>query len=285
MVMIFWGSAFVSARSLAQQYPPMVIAFLRFLLAVLFLFPLLYYKEKRILPLRNKHFLYFALLGLTGVFTYNVFFFTGLNLVEAGRASVIIALNPLITALLSILLFTEKFIKLQYLGLVCGLIGTHTVISNGNLLSILNDSISIGDFYLIMAVLSWCSYTLLGKMFLQHFSVIEAISWACLFGVVYFIPFVANEKMVETIINFSFLDFLNLTNIGLLSTVLGFVWYYQAVKELGPSLSSSFINIVPIIAVISGAFFLNERPPISLYIGGILTIIGVILVNRKNRIK
>jgi len=44
---------------------------------------------------------------MTGIFTYNVFFFMGLKTVTAGRASLIVATNPVFISLFSVLLFKE----------------------------------------------------------------------------------------------------------------------------------------------------------------------------------
>ena len=46
-------------------------------------------------------------LGATGIFAYNLFFFNGLTLIEASRAALIIALNPVAITLCSALVYRE----------------------------------------------------------------------------------------------------------------------------------------------------------------------------------
>lgn len=61
----------------------------------------------------------------TGIFLYNIFFFKGLKLIEAGRAAIIIANNPICIALLSVCFFKEKLSFLKIIGIFyLGFFGT-----------------------------------------------------------------------------------------------------------------------------------------------------------------
>ena len=105
---VFWGGTFIAGRSLAGQVAPFSAAFLRFAVATVFLLLFLLKANGRIPAIQRKQLLPIIVLGLTGVFSYNFFFFKGLERIEAGRAAVIIANNPVFIALLSALLFKER---------------------------------------------------------------------------------------------------------------------------------------------------------------------------------
>jgi drug/metabolite transporter (DMT)-like permease len=72
-----------------------------FAIASLFLVFLTWKAEGRFSILRKGQILPVLLLGLSGVFCYNLFFFKGLKLIEASRAAIIIANNPVFIALFS----------------------------------------------------------------------------------------------------------------------------------------------------------------------------------------
>ena len=129
LVMFFWGMAFVSGRSLSQNYSPFCIAFLRFFQASIILIFFSYYKNNRFFHITFTQFLKVLILGLTGVFAYNFFFFNGLKLIEAGRASIIIATNPVFTSVAAILFLNEKLSKRKIFGILLGITGAMTVIS------------------------------------------------------------------------------------------------------------------------------------------------------------
>jgi len=63
--------------------------------------------------------------------------------------------------------------------------------------------------------------------------------------------------------------------------VVGFVWYYEGIKQIGPTKASLFINFVPVSAVILAFMILDEPITLSLFIGTILVCAGVYLTNKK----
>ena len=59
--------------------------------------------------------------------------------------------------------------------------------------------------------------------------------------------------------------------------------YIYASSRLGPIVVSTFIFLVPFIAMISANIFLNEKITFNIIIGGILGIISIYLINRKRK--
>jgi len=72
---------------------------------------------------------------------------------------------------------------------------------------------------------------------------------------------------------------LSLFYLGFFGTVIGFVWYYEGIKALGPTKASLFINFVPISAVLLAFLILDEPITPSLLVGTILVSSGVYLTN------
>jgi drug/metabolite transporter (DMT)-like permease len=68
--------------------------------------------------------------------------------------------------------------------------------------------------------------------------------------------------------------------LGFFGTCLGFIWYYEGIREIGPSKAGVFINFVPISAVIMSFFLLGEPVDLSLLVGGALVLSGIYLTNR-----
>lgn len=128
---IFWGGTFVAARIVAQHAGPYSASFLRFLTASLFLLIMITLKEGRIPRLERHQVLPALLLGMTGVFAYNVFFFLGMKTISAGRASLIVATNPVFISLLSALIFRERLNSVKVKGILLCLAGATVVISRG----------------------------------------------------------------------------------------------------------------------------------------------------------
>ena len=78
-----WGGTFVAGRVVARNVPPFTASFLRFAVASFFLMLIILKVEGRLPAIKKNQWLPAVLLGMTGIFAYNVFFFLGLQTVTA----------------------------------------------------------------------------------------------------------------------------------------------------------------------------------------------------------
>lgn len=275
----FWGGTFVAGRSLAQHVGPFSAAFFRFAVASLFLVFITWKVEGKLALLKKGQLLPVFLLGLTGVFFYNVFFFKGLKLIEAGRAAIIIANNPILIALLSAAIFKEKLDGIKTTGIVISVIGAILAISKGDLRVILHGNLGWGEVYIFLCVASWVTFSLLGKAVMSGLSPLASVTYSSLTGtILLFIP--AYGEGLANCIHYSITDWWNIFYLGFFGTVLGFVWFYEGIKKIGPTKAGLFINFVPISAILMAFFFLDEALTFSLLAGALLVTTGVYLTNR-----
>lgn len=220
------------------------------------------------------------LLALSGVFAYNFFFFSGLKLVESGRSSVIISINPVVTTCAAFFIFKEHLSFQKFLGVLFAFLGLLIVLTRGEINHLLMGEFGQGEIYLLCAVFSWVTYTLLGKKIMTTISPLEASTWASILGSFFILPFALYYGLSEVGPMITLIDFLNFLNLGVFSTCFGFIWYYQGVKEIGAARTSSFINLIPIIGITVGVIFLNEKVSLSTFLGGGLVVLGIALVNK-----
>jgi drug/metabolite transporter (DMT)-like permease len=277
---IFWGGTFVAARIVAQHVGPYSASFLRFFTAALFLVAMLLIKEGMLPRLERRHVLPAVFLGMTGVFAYNVFFFLGLKTISAGRASLIVATNPIFISLLSAVLFRERLDGRKLVGACMCLAGAIIVISRGDPLSLFMGEVGRGELYILGCVGSWVAYTLVGRVILKDIPPLTAVTYSCLIGgAALFLP-ACREDLPLLIGSFYPADWIGIVYLGFFGTVLGFFWYYEGIKAIGPSRASVFINLVPVSGVFFGWLLLGEIVNLSLLAGAVLVLAGVTLTNR-----
>lgn len=280
LAMFFWGLAFVSGRHLTQNYHPFLIAFARFCFACAFLLPTMFVTVKEPLRLSATQVLKIVALGMTGIFAYNYFFFAGLALVPAGKASVIIATNPAITAFLATFLLGEVLNAKKALGVSLALMGAMIVITQGDIAAVVANGLGAGEYYLFGGVLCWVSYTLIGKIALKRIGPLQATALSCLAGTIFLAPFAWNHGLPELLGKATLLDWFHFFFLGFFATFLGFIWFNQGVKELGASKTASFINMVPVVGVACGFFFLGESVSWTFWIGAALVFAGIRLTQK-----
>ena len=282
LMAFFWGGTFIAGRSLAMEVGPFCGAFLRFLVASAFLVALTLRMEKKLHRPSPRHLISLFLMGMSGIFLYNVFFLKGLKLVEAGRASIIIANNPIFIALLSALIFGERLNLMKVAGILISVTGAVTVITRGKLWTGLSGGFGWGELYIFGCVAAWVAYSLLGKSVMTGLSPLAAVTYSSVIGAVCLFPAAVMEGLWDAR-NFSLTAWASVFYLGFFGTVLGFVWYYEGIQRIGPVRAGLFINFVPVSAVFLAYLILNESLTVSLLIGAILVSSGVYLTTLGSR--
>jgi len=278
---IFWGGTFIAGKMLADNVGPFSAAFLRFLVASAFLVPLTWRMEGRLPKVSRDKIIPIALLGLTGVFSYNALFFKGLQLIDASRASIIIANNPIFITIFSALIFKETLTPLKTAGVLISVTGAVVVISKGDLSIIFSGGIGWGELFIFGCVASWVTYSLIGKSVMSNLSPLASVSYSAVIGAALLLGPAIAEGMAADISHYQIKDWMSIVYLGVFGTVLGFVWYYQGIRSIGPMKASLFINFVPISAIIMAHFILHEPITPSLAIGTVFVCTGVYLTTRQ----
>ncbi len=282
---VFWGGTFIAGKLLSQNVDPYSAAFLRFSIASLCLVCLTIKIEGHLPGLKPDKIIIIFLLGLSGIFFYNLFFFSGLKYIQANHASLIIATNPIFITLCSALFFKESLNKNKIVGLSLSVAGALIVISNGNILDILNLKLEKGELLIFGCVASWVIYSILGKKAMYDLSPLVSVCYSSIAGTI-LLFFPALYKGVFTnMLSYNLVEWTSLVYLGFFGTALGFSWYYAGIKKIGLMQAGVFINFVPIIAIILSFLILKEPFTISLIVGATLVIAGVLLTNTANFIK
>lgn len=276
---LLWGGTFIAGRSLAGSVPPATAAFFRFAIATIALLALCRIIDGRLTPPRPRLWFPLFVLGLTGVFSYNICFFSGLQYIEAGRASLIIALNPLAITLFATLLMKEPLTLRQLTGVLVSLIGAIFVISNGHPGAIFSGGFGRGELLILGCVASWATYSLVGRSVLKSLTPLAAVFYSSAIGCLLLLVPAVQEGSFSPFAMPSLVDCTSLVFLGLLGTAVGFSLYYQAIRRIGATRAGVFINLVPFFSILLSWVILGEAIKPAVLSGGALLLAGVTLTN------
>ncbi len=276
---VFWGGTFIAGKLLTTRVDPYSAAFLRFLIASCCLVLWILKTERRLPRISWDDLIILLVLGLTGIFSYNLFFFSGLAHIQANRASLIIACNPVFISLCAVFFFKDRLTSLKASGLGLSLAGAFIVITRGHVSEIFAAGIGKGELLIFGCVVSWVIYSILGKKAMHNLSPIASVCYSSISGtVLLFFPACYKGVFIH-FQEYLWVDWASLFYLGFFGTVLGFLWYYEGIKAIGPLKAGIFINFVPISAIVLSVLILNEPVNPSLIIGAVLVIAGVYLTN------
>jgi drug/metabolite transporter (DMT)-like permease len=272
--MVLWAGNFIVVKSAVAVLPPVGFTFLRFTLASATLFLLLRWREGSIgLPRRDL----IAIMGFgaLGFGVYQILWTTGLTTVPAGDSALIIAATPVLVALLAVVARTDVLTPTKLAGVLISFAGVAIVIASGQGLTF--GGTIVGELITLGAALCWSIYTAYASPYVRRYSPLRATAWGSLAGTLVLAPL--------AVIQLSSVDFAAvgpevvgaILYSGFLAAGVSNVIVMNGVKVVGPTRTSALQFLVPAIAVVLAAIFLDEQIRIGQIVGGAVIVGGVLL--------
>jgi drug/metabolite transporter (DMT)-like permease len=216
---------------------------------------------------------------------FNVLLFSALKTITAIRSSIMLAFTPVVVAIAALILFKEIINKIMSVGILISIIGVIITVTSGDVSQVISNGLSIGDVYMILAVLSWAFYSIVIKSAIARISPLTALSYGALIGIVMLLPFTFIEQGWSTLSNLTLGASISLLYLGFFAAGVAYLWYFQGIKEVGSSRSSVFLNVEPVAAIFIGVVFLKEVLTLPLFIGALLVMGGLFLTTYKPKTK
>ena len=293
LVVFSWGMAWAVGRILALGLPPMTGAWLRYVLTMVLFYAWFASRalkgyEVNWLPSGRKTWRTLTLIALTGVLGYQIFFMNGMRFTAAGDASLIITFNPIFTVLLAAPMLGQKISRKMFVGLFCGFIGVGVVTGWSPNTDIPFEDRILGDFMILLAALCWAMTTNNTKRMMeqrngeQDATTLEIVVWYSLIGTVLLTPLAAWETWQYGIPEPTENDWYAIIYLAAISTVLAYYWFAIGVEKLGATAAASYIFLMPVFGVLGGVLLLDENLGWTLFLGFILIVLGVRMVQRES---
>lgn len=274
LVALIWGGTFIVTNLIVLEIPPVLGAFIRFLFSGIVLLVLFFLSKEKRAPLQKDDLVRLFILGLSGIFLYNYFFFYGLKITTPVNGSLIIAANPATTTLLAALYLKEKITLKQIVGIFISFIGVSLVITRGSWEVLAGLCFNRGDLMLLVCMFCWAVFAIVGKETMRRLSPLEAITYATIIGVFLFIPFIWKPVQEVNLLAIPFSIWAGLLYMSLIASVLAFLLYYQALNEIRASQAAIFVNMVPLFTMILSGLMGQAVLPLQI-LGGAMIIFGV----------
>lgn len=279
-----WGASWPWGRVVAQAMPPLAAASLRFLLAsaVLLLWLARTGRMGRLRSLVGRQWLGLTAAAAVGVLGYSVFFLLALKTVPAGKAAMVVALNPVLTMLFAVLLFRERLNLPIGLGLGLAVSGTLYALSGGSWALGLGSTSGVGEWLLLGCAACWVAYTLLGRLVLSHIDALTTTAATASIGALLLLvaSLVVEGPAAWTGLTDVRADaWYSLIALALGATALAYAWYLKGVQELGAGAAAAYMSLVPLFGMLLSSLWLGEPVTASLLRGGSAAIVGMGLMH------
>ncbi|MBZ5202083.1 DMT family transporter [Planomicrobium chinense] len=273
-VMLIWGFNLPSVKYLVEFVDPITLTAFRILTAAATIFAILAGMKLLRLPRKNEW--KFILLGaLLNVVGHHYFLSSGLALTSGTNAGLILGTGPMLTAVLVSLILRSYPSKLQWIGVVIGLVGVSaTVLVGGGETAGMN----IGDVFVFLSILvQVLSYIVISK---AAGSMDPRLLTAYMFiigaGVLFIISLIQEPGEIAAFATVPSTFWIAFFFSAVLGTAVGHLLYNYSIGQAGPTKAAIFMNLNTFFSLVGAAVILGEVITTNHLFGLVLIIVGVL---------
>jgi len=254
---LLWGGNSIAGKLAVGQISPMLLVFLRWVLAVLILLPFAGAKLREDWPLAKRHLPLLVALGGCGFALFNVIFYVALNYTTAINVSIEQAGMPILIIVANFLFFRVRAGWPQLIGVILTIAGVALTASHGSPAQLLRLDINFGDAIMLGAVVLYSGYSvgLRLKPALHWQSLILILSLSAL---VISMPFAAWEVAMGKAQFPGLAGWAITLYTALGASVISQVTYIRGNELIGANRAGLFINLVPIFGTLLSILLLGE---------------------------
>ncbi len=273
--MILGASAFPGIRAGLEGYSPYHLALLRFLIASITLAALA--TVLRIRAPRRADLPRLMLLGFLGFAFYHVALNYGEVTVTAGAASFIISTVPIFNVALSMFILRERLRKVAWVGMAISMFGVAliTLGENGGF------EPSAGALLILAAAIAQSFYFVLQKPLLERYKAFEVVCYSAWFGTG--LMLVLTPGLAAAVRQASAQATWSVIYLGVVPGALAYLGWSYALAKMGVYRMSSYLYLIPVLAMIIGYLWLGEVPTGLSLLGGPIALAGVVLAGWTGR--
>ena len=280
---LFWAGNFIVGKYASYyQIPPFSLNFYRWFFAWLILLPFTF---KEIISKKNyilENYKFYILLGITSVTIFNSIVYYSLNFTQVISGVLMISTIPVMIMFISSILKIERTNIFQILGVICCFVGVILIITKANFDLLVNLDFNKGDLTMVVAMLSWATYSALLKKRKHELSQLSLLEVIITFGLIFLIPIYITEYSLgfEITLNKPFI--LVLIYVVLFPGLAAFICWIKGISLIGPNRSGVFLHLMPILSALMAMIIFKEKFMLYHLLGAFFILSGIILSNRKS---
>lgn len=284
-VYIIWGSTYLGIKYAIETLPPFLMAGARFMTAGAILFIWARFSKDYEKP-QGAH--------------WRTSFIVGGLLLLGGNGGVVIAQHYIPSSLAALLVATEPFwiVIIGWLlmknarpnwkvtlGLIAGFVGV-TLLIGGRGISLGNgDGQAFGMFLVIASALSWALGSLYGLRAPSPKSALLGAGMQMLAGgfLLFLVGILKGEWINFSFANVSANSWLAFAYLMIFGSIVGFTAYSWLLKNVEPSLASTYAYVNPVIAVLLGWAIAGESLTGQMLLGAGIIVGSVVLITSQGK--
>jgi drug/metabolite transporter (DMT)-like permease len=268
------GACYPIAKYGLSIIEPFTFAFYRFLISsVVLLVMAAFQRHER--PIERQDWLRIVLLGILVIPLNQTLFLVGQAMTGAGHGAFLFSTTPIWVFLLAVIHLKEKATWRRGMGIIVAASGVVLIMWSG--LARFGTEYLVGDLIIVVSVIAWGYYTILGKNLVRKYGALRTTAYALASGSVIYFPFGLYFALKYDYSQATPGAWGSVLYMALGLSVLVYVLWYWLIKHVEISRVAVYHNIQPIWAATVAYLFLHESLSPDFLIGGSLIVAGVLI--------
>jgi len=276
---VIWGVNYVVLKQILQEILALAFNALRFSLASILLFLIVWLFEGDILPDKRDFNRVFAL-GILGYALHQALFICGVSLTTAGLSALMMATSPVFVVLLNLFVRVEKLSGRIFLGVILSLAGVLVLVAGSQPDLALTGTHVIGGGLVLLSATLWAGYTVLAKPYLSKYSPLRLTTLTMIFGTI-MLDIVAIPSLLAQ--QWHAISLAGWAGFGYsfgLTAVAGYLIWNIGIQRCGPARTAIYQNLTPVIAAVASYFVLGEILGKLQVVGAVMIFLGIYLTRK-----
>jgi drug/metabolite transporter (DMT)-like permease len=268
------GGTHVVAKAVVNDIDAVTLTFIRSLVSSAGLLTVFLVKEGS-LKIEKGDWKKIIVLGFLGLPVNQFLYLYGMQFTTPGNGALLYAATPVLVLVLSSLMLGEKVTFRKTIGILLAFVGILVVIFERGI--DLSSSFAFGNLIILLAVLAWAFFTILGKPMIVKYGAFHTTSVAMIAGMFLFAPVGIAFSLDYPFSTITPAHWGGIVYLGIGTSILGYVLWYYALGKIETSKAAVFSNGQPIVATLMAMVFFDYSLTLAFLVGGAVTIVGVVL--------
>ncbi len=278
VIVTIWGLHYIVVKDALSRMSPLTYNAIRFPIGIPFIsLPLL--RNRSMLRMSRKDTLSlfgWVMLGLVG---YQVLFVLGISRTTATNSALLVSTLPAWVAAISVSLGLLVITRRLIIGIVITLSGVMLIVmSHAQGGPSMSSDDLLGSTMLILGVIFTAIYNIKVIRIVERYGSMTVAILAYWFTSLGLVVVGLPELIKLSPSDVPMSVWPNILYSGLMSSVMGYLVWSYALGKLGATRSATYNNLSPLIAAAAGVLLLGEHVTLGLVVGGVVTLVGVVLV-------
>ena len=276
---LFWAGNYTVGAAAVQSIDPISLTFLRWVFAAPVLLALAAIIERPDWRAAVRALPRLAGLGALGMIGFVAPLYEALRHTTAVSASVISAICPVLIAVVAAIALRERPTSRMIAGLAIGLVGVLVVVSKGSIAALTSLDLNIGDLWVLIAVLCWTAYTVLGRR-VNTVPPITSVGLQAASVTILLTPVVAvlGLQVPADGPTWGAVAF-----IVVLPSIGSYLLWNMALRRIPAASAGITLNLIPVFVVVIAVAF-GGAITVADLIGGVLVLGGVLLASWRRQL-